>query len=112
MEKDLYKASYMQDPFDILTSENLDRLEKHCKKAIHYERASGLLEHQLTLDLLYKYQEQQAELVKKDKIINEMSKELYVEGYCKEINCKQCTADSFTDCIKQYFERKVENVIK
>ena len=58
--------------------------------------------------LIQAYKEQQAELVKKDKIINEMSKELYVEGYCKEINCKQCTAESFTDCIKQYFEKKVE----
>ena len=34
----LYKASYMQNPFEILTEENLKRLEEHCKKAINYER--------------------------------------------------------------------------
>lgn len=67
----LYKANYMQDPFNILTKENLDKLEKHCKRAIHYERKDGILEHQITLDLLYKYEEQQEEIKKKNKIIND-----------------------------------------
>lgn len=69
-DKKLYKANYMQAPFNILTKENLDKLEKYCKKAIHYERKDGILEHQITLDLLYKYEEQQEKIKKKEKIIN------------------------------------------
>ena len=76
MDIEDYKASYMQAPFDTLTKEKLDRLEKHCKKAIHFERGHIQEEHQTVLDLLYKYQEQQAKLEKKDKVINEMAKQL------------------------------------
>lgn len=50
------------------------------------------------------------ELEKKDKIIDEMAKQLYILGFCKEIKCKECTAKEFKECIKQYFERKIENV--
>lgn len=116
-EKEIYKASYMQNPFNILTQENLDRLEKHCKKAIHYERKEGLLEHQLTLDLLYKYRDQQAELEKKDKMIDEMALNIATNDsnlcqYIDEtIRCKKYAGENkltCDECIKQYFERKVE----
>ncbi|MCI8272896.1 MAG: hypothetical protein HFJ55_02295 [Clostridia bacterium] len=100
-DEEMYKANYMQDPFNILTKENLDKLEKYCKKAIHYERKDGILEHQITLDLLYKYEEQQAEIEKKDKIIDEMAN-----------NILQFRADTIlpTDIegIKRFFERKME----
>ncbi len=46
---------------------------------------------------------------KKDKIIDEMAKQLYIEGFCKELKCKKCTAKNFIICIKQYFERKINN---
>lgn len=108
MEKDLYKAKYLQEPISMLSEENLELLEKHCIKNRKQDIGRRFREHEIVFELIQAYKEQQAELVKKDKIINEMSKELYVEGYCKEINCKQCTAESFTDCIKQYFEKKVE----
>lgn len=70
-DEKLYKSNYMQDPFNILTKENLDKLEKYCKKAIHYERKDGILGHQITLDLLHKYEEQQEEIEKKKIIIND-----------------------------------------
>lgn len=54
-KEEIYKATYMQNPFDILTKENLDKLEKHCKKAIHYERGNLKEEHEIVLQLLYKY---------------------------------------------------------
>lgn len=69
---ELFKNHYLQQPISLLTKENLELLEKHCKKAIHYERKDGILEHQITLDLLYKYEEQQAEIEKKDKTIEAM----------------------------------------
>lgn len=130
MEKDLYKAKYLQKPISMLTEGNLELLEKHCIKNRRQDIGRRFKEHEIVFELIQAYKEQQAELnetrntkslyyenkelrkelKKKDKIIDEMSKELYVGGYCKEINCKQCTADSFTDCIKQYFERKAEDV--
>ena len=63
--KYLYRAEYMQNPFEILTEENLERLEKHCKKAIHYERGEIKKEHEVTLCLLYRYQEQQEQIKNK-----------------------------------------------
>lgn len=117
-EEKLYKENYMQDPFNILTKENLDKLEKHCKKAIHYERKDGLLEHQITLDLLYKYQDQEKELKKKDKIINEMTKEINkiasekykIKHICEAGKCEyeECHEDNWNECIRRYFEKKVE----
>lgn len=56
-EIDIYKANYMQNHFDILTKENLDRLEKHCKISIRYRNKSIKEEHELILALLYKYQD-------------------------------------------------------
>lgn len=45
------------DEKNILTQENLENLEKHCKKAIYYERGEVKREHEVTLDLLYKYKD-------------------------------------------------------
>lgn len=54
---DIYEADYMQIPVDILTKENLDRLERHCKISIRYRNKSIKEEHELILALLYKYQD-------------------------------------------------------
>lgn len=47
------------------------------------------------------------ELENKDAVINEMAKELYIEGYCKNIKCKKCEAENFIDCIKEKIYKKV-----
>lgn len=60
-------------------------------------------------EILNLIQTQQEEIEKKDKTINEMAKQLYILGFCKELKCKECNADKFEECIKQYFERKIEN---
>ncbi len=91
----LYKAEYMQNPFEILTEENLERLEKHCKKAVHYERGEIKKEHEVTLCLLYRYQEQLEKIVKQNKIIDEMANKIYEEGIVWENK----------EDVKQYFER-------
>ena len=87
---------YMQNPFEILTKEELDRLERHCKKAILYERGHIREEHQVTLELIYKYQEQQTELEKKDKIIDLMSEQLTTPIHSKE-------------WVIEYYTKKVED---
>lgn len=65
-------------------------------------------------------QEQQAEMEKKDKIIDEMAKSISKDNelnfevcenvYKYNIECieKDKTKEMCKDCIKQYFERKVE----
>lgn len=70
----LYEAEYMQNPFEILTEENLERLEKHCKKVIHYERGEIKEEHEVILCLLYKYQELQEQKEKQNKELEEKDK--------------------------------------
>ena len=52
------------------------------------------------------------ELEKKDKVIHEMAKELYIEGFCKNIKCKKCEAKNFVDCIKEYFYKKAKEMDK
>lgn len=77
----IYQANYMQNPFEILTEENLNRLEEHCKKAIRYERGELKKEHEVTLELLYEYQKQKEKVTKQNKIINLIAEELWNEHY-------------------------------
>lgn len=49
-----FKNRLLQRPITFLTEENLDKLEHHCKKAIHYERG---VEHKVVLELLERYKE-------------------------------------------------------
>lgn len=65
---ELFKATYMQNPFTLLTEENLDKLEEHCKKSIHFERG---IEHKVTLELLDRYRELESE---KAKLIEKLEK--------------------------------------
>lgn len=107
----LYKAEYMQNPFDILTEDNLERLEKHCKKAIYYERGEIKKEHEVTLCLLYRYKEQQEQIEKKNKIIDYMSNFINDNTpYTKDT--RELENERGVRNIKytiQYFERKVKN---
>ncbi len=58
-------------------------------------------------------------LEKKDKQIDEMAKEINkitsekykIKHICEKGKCvyEECHEDDWNDCIKQYFERKVEN---
>lgn len=73
-EADNFKNRYLQQPITFLTEENLDKLENHCKKAIHYERG---VEHQVVLELLERYKEFLAEREEDKKKINKLE-------YCVE----------------------------
>ena len=63
-----------------------------------------------------------AEIEKKDKQIdlmakfieNNMSEKKIINEICIKSKCnnEECHEDDLKDCIKQYFERKVEDVIK
>ena len=46
-----------------------------------------------------------------NKIIDLMAEELYIQGFCKEINCNKCTK-KFKTCIKQYYEMKAKEVLE
>ena len=71
-EYEVFKNNYLQHPITFLTEENLDKLEIHCRKAIHYERG---LEHQVVLELLDRYYQYQKELKDKNNRITKLQKE-------------------------------------
>lgn len=99
----LYRAEYMQNLFEILTEENLERLEKYCKKAIHYERGEIRKEHEVTLCLLYRYQDQQKQIEKQNRIIDSMA----------EVICRLDTMNNYNSWnnniqeVKKYFEKEI-----
>lgn len=70
MEKDTYKAKYLQESISMLTEENLELLEKHCIKNRRQDIGRRFREHEIVFELIQAYKEQQAELEKKDKVIN------------------------------------------
>lgn len=83
-------AEYVQNPFEILTEENIKKLEDHCKKAIYYERRKKK-EHEITVCLLHKYKEQLGKIEKQNKIIEKQNKiidfmldDLDTQGYGKK----------------------------
>lgn len=81
-EADNFKNRYLQQPITFLTEENLDKLENHCKKAIHYERG---VEHQVVLELLERYKEFLAER-EEDKKRKKIEKPILSNGtivYCR-----------------------------
>lgn len=71
-EYEIFKNNYLQHPITFLTEENLDKLEIHCRKAIHYERG---LEHQVVLELLERHKEHLAEREQDKKRIKELEEE-------------------------------------
>lgn len=93
-EADNFKNRYLQQPITFLTEENLDKLENHCKKAIHYERG---VEHQVVLELLERYKEFLAEREEDKKRIKELEEhqqkfyngEIYTAKQLKQVEENQ-----------------------
>ena len=108
-KSNLYKAIYTQDPCNILTEESLNRLEEHCKKAIHYERGEIKREHEVILELLYKYKEQQEQKESQNKIIDLIEEDLQqlATAINEEYHVEEYLLNKET--IKKYYERKVAN---
>ncbi len=102
-EADNFKNRYLQQPITFLTEENLDKLENHCKKAIHYERG---VEHQVVLELLERYKEFLAEREEDKKKIEEL------EEKNKEILNSKIGIDlSYDDYIpKQKIKEKIKDL--
>ncbi len=71
-----------------------------------YKRKNKELSNQLLK--IYKEQDNyNARIEKKDKMIDLMAKQLYIEGFCREFKCTKCNREP-KQCTKQYFERKAE----
>lgn len=68
-----FKSEYLQQPTTLLTEENLEKLEKHCRKAIRYEKG---IEHQIVLELLFKYKELEQKESILDKVTEECRKQM------------------------------------
>ncbi|OKZ59901.1 MAG: hypothetical protein BHV96_05440 [Clostridium sp. CAG:354_28_25] len=77
-EYENFKNKHLQHPITFLTEENLDKLEDHCRKAIHYERG---VEHQVVLELLERYKEFLTEREEDKKKIEELEDENRVQKH-------------------------------
>ena len=72
IEKDIfYKNLYMQQPFTLLTDENLRALELHCEKTMHYGSRRAKEEHSIVLELIRKYKELESDNYEQNNIIND-----------------------------------------
>ena len=109
-----FKQEYLQKPITFLTEENLDKLEKHCNKAIHYERG---IEHRVVLELLERYKEHLAER-KQDKArikeleeallkVKDKNTTLFIT--CRNSIPKQKVKDKIEELKKDYEDSKDEN---
>lgn len=67
-----FSCKHIQQPISFLTEENLDRLQQHCEKTVQYGNGRILEEHQVTLELIIRYQNLKQELEKE----KEKNKEL------------------------------------
>ncbi len=102
-----YTTEYMQDPVEILTEDNIKRLEEHYKKAIYYERRKKK-EHEITLCLLYEYREQLEKIEKQNKIIEKQNK--IIDKMANNILIFRADEIVPTNIegIKQFFKKEVE----
>ena len=93
----------MQHPITFLTEENLDKLETHCRKAIHFERG---MEHQITLELIERYKEYLVKEQAYKKRIQELEEENKIL-----LNSKVGIDLSYDDYIsKQKIKDKIEDL--
>lgn len=69
----VYKSAYMQNPLNLLTKENMKKLEEHCIKNCQYNSGRIKEEHEIVLQLIEKYEEQQNEIEKMATTINKDS---------------------------------------
>lgn len=67
-----FKMKHIQKPISFLTEKNLEELEEHCKKTIHFERG---IEHKVTLELLDRYRELESE---KEKLIKKLEEDIEI----------------------------------
>lgn len=86
--------------------EILNTLKEKDAEINKYKRKNKELSNQLLK--IYKEQDNyNARIEKKDKVIDLMAKQLYIEGFCREFKCTKCNREP-KQCTKQYFERKAE----
>ena len=85
----------------------LERWKKYCD-----EQEENIIEKNNKIcDLEFKIENQQAELEKKDKIIDEMAEFIWTYDCCdhfpdNRIKCKMKGKNCINNCIKQYFQKK------
>lgn len=94
----LYKTAYMQNPLNLLTNENLSKLEEHCINNCRYNSGRIKEEHEIVLQLIDEYKKQVKEvekmvatinkdsftILKLGKMIDEMAKACYLTWTSKE----------------------------
>ena len=106
----------------MLSKEEIEKAKERLNKKLEDEKILGMLAHidkivdenilnNISIETLLQYIDQlEQENNKLNKINDEMAKEIkktdYSYYYCN--STKECTGEECKDCIKQYFEKKVE----
>lgn len=72
----LFKNKYLQKPISAVTEESLELLEGHCKRQLHREIGQIVREHEIVLELIYRYKKQQKELEQKESILDKVTDKL------------------------------------
>lgn len=90
----------------------IKELEEHCERQLDRlpKTSKGYEEHLLTLAIIKTNRIYFNELDKKEKQIDLMAEYIHKTGEyeCLNIKCEDNGSITCQDCIKQYFERKVE----
>lgn len=94
-----YDRKYLQQPISILTKESLEILEECCIRSRKRDIGRRFREHEIVLELIYRYKELQKQNEKKDEMID------YIIEFIRE---RSIYAIDSHEQLKQYFERKVE----
>ena len=127
LSEENFKNKYLQHPISFLSEENLEELEKHCRKVSNIERG---VEHKVVLELIDKYYQYQKEIQDKNNKIKNYKKEneekdkqinLIIEYFLNELHkytsfggvaefCKnkktvECYKTKCSICIKEYFSK-------
>lgn len=102
-EDEIFKEEYLKRPITFLTEENLDKLEIHCKKSIHFERG---MEHQITLELIERYKE----YLVKEQMYKKKIKEL--EEKNKILNCQNKQVENYAEELKKYNKTVSDRIVE
>lgn len=111
-EYELFKNKYLQQPISLLTKENLELLEQHCQKQLRHEVGQIIREHEIVLELLYRYKKLES---REQKLIEKLEEDIREEtGYAKWIDShtKRISPPVTTIISKSQYAKEIIKILK
>ena len=75
-KEEIEKYNLFKNKVTKVTEESLKLLEEHCRRQLHREIGQILREHEIVLELIYRYKKQQKELEQKESILDKVTDKL------------------------------------